>query len=573
MSKIIFTSVTYKNFRSVGDAGITIKLNTHKTTLIAGTNGSGKSTALHALCFCLFGRGYGSGRKSALINSVNQKQLLVTLEFTINTHAYKINRGIKPNIFEIFEDNVLINQDPNVKDYQKVLEQQILKFNYRAFSQVIAVGGGTDYMPFMKLPVKDRREFVEDLLDIRVFTTMNTLIKDQNKTLKEDLKEIDVLIRSMKDNVLHRQSFINKLRKDKEESATAIESHMTDVHELIAAATDDLTKSSETLSVHLANVEIHNELDDILTTTRLNHKTLISQLTKKKEKQAFYEHLDTCPTCTQTVAEEHKHKIVQEVQSEIDDIVTSASTMLTDETILKEKMKSYSTHLESYVELAKHITNINKDIFAHNAVIKNAKERLTLLTENTTNINDELSALKGYATEYTALTTKKKEMLETQQYQEFLLRILSDTGIKSKIIKQYVPTINSLINKYLDGLEIFLHMQLDEQFSESFKSRHRDTFTYDNFSEGQKRRIDIAILLTWMEIAKAKNALHVNICFLDEIDAVMDKEGSELLHAVLKTVSAENIFIISHKSDLLVDKVDHSIHFEIKNSFTQLVTH
>jgi len=573
LSKITFTSVTYKNFRSVGESGITIKLNEHKTTLISGTNGTGKTTSLHALCFGLFGRGYGAINKHALINSINQKQLLVTVEFIINKKKYKINRGIKPIIFEIFEDEKLVNQDPAVKDYQKVLEQQILKFNYRAFSQVVAVGGGTDYAPFMKLSAKDRREFVEDLLDIRVFTTMNTLIKDQSKTLKDDLKEIQTLLKAKKEKILLQESFISKLKKEKEESVVVIENHMAEVQREVDSDNDNIEALTKALESHLLNVNVHTELDDKLTEIRLQHKQLLSALAKKKEKQTCYEALDNCPTCNQSMSDDHKHTIIKGYESEIESVISAANSLSVEQSGIEEKMSDYVSSIAFHTKIAKEIADVNKNIFANTVAIKNAKARLDLLSNNTSNVDDELAKLKDYAKEYIEMNTKKKEMLETQQYQDFLQRVLSDSGIKSKIIKQYVPTINKLINKYLDELEIFLSMRLDEHFTESFKSRHRDSFTYDSFSEGQKRRIDIAILLTWMEIAKAKNALHVNICFLDEIDSVMDKEGSDLLHAALKTVSSENIFIISHKSDLLIDKCDHSIHFELKNNFTQLVTH
>lgn len=569
MSKIILTYVEYKNFRSVGNDPVKISLNKHRTTLISGKNGEGKTSLLHALCFGLFGRGYGNISKPSLINSINQKQLHVTIEFEINKKKYKINRGMKPNIFEIFENTKLVNQDPTIKDYQKVLEQQILKFNYRAFTQVVSVGG-SDYIPFMKLAVKDRREFVEDLLDIRVFSTMNTLLKDQCKTLKDDLKDAESTLKSKKEKILLQESFISKMKKEKAASSDVLLNHI----DIVQSSNATLQSKVEALMLEFTDAELkvteHSELDDKLTEIRLSHKQLKLQLEKDKEQLCFHSTLQQCPTCNQDISNDHKNKIISQYDNEISATLSLQNTLEQEESSLKAAMKSYEHELIRYTELQKTIAELNKQIFANHAIIKNDNDQLTVLESNTTNVDDESAKLKEYAKEYIEVSSKKKTLLDTQQYQDFILKMLSDSGIKSKIIQQYIPTINRLINKYLGELDLFLSFHLDDQFNETIKSRHRDTFTYDNFSDGQKRRIDIAVLLTWMEIAKAKNALHVNLVLFDEIDSVMDREGSDLLHATLKTCSADNIFLISHKSDLLADKVDNTVKFEIKNNFTRI---
>lgn len=492
---------------------------------------------------------------------------MVIVEFEINKKQYKINRGMKPNIFEIYEDDKLINQDPNVKDYQKVLEQQILKFNYRAFTQVVTVGG-SDYVPFMKLPAKDRREFVEDLLDIRVFTTMNALIKDQCKTLKEDLKDIESSLKSKKEKIVLQESFITKMKKEKSESSDVLLSHISNIQAETEKLQSEVTSLMFDLTTSNKRVEDHSTLDDMLTEVRLNHKQLKSKLEKKKEKLTFYSALRHCPTCSQDISDDHKTNIINQYDDEITSVLALADTLDKEELHLRLAIKEFDADLIRHAEIQKRMSDLGKLIFANNAIIQNSNDQLLRLETNTTNIDDETRKLKSYAKEYIATVATKKELLDTQQYQDFVLKMLSDSGIKSKIIQQYIPTINSLINKYLGELDLFLSFHLDEQFSETIKSRHRDTFTYDNFSDGQKRRIDIAVLLTWIDVARAKNALHVNVVMFDEIDAAMDRDGTELLHATLKTCSADNIFLISHKSDTLVDKVDHSINFEIRNNFT-----
>lgn len=567
MSKITLSKISYKNFRSVGNDPIVINLNKHHTTLISGTNGNGKSTLLHALCFGLFGRGYGNVSKPSLINSINQKQLSVEVEFEIATKKYKVVRGMKPSVFEIYENDVLINQDAATKDYQKVLEQQILKFNYRAFTQVVAVGG-SDYVPFMKLSAKDRREFVEDLLDIRVFSTMNTLIKDKVKTLKDDLKTLELTLTSKKEKILLQQSFIDKMNKEKSESTDVLLAHVSKIQKENDKYQNEVVKLLDDVAVSQKRVDTHEALDDKLTEVRLSQKSLVKQLESKREKATYYASLSHCPTCDQSVSSDHRASIVSKYDDEVDSFVSAADQLVKDELALKVAIKELDDDLILHTKLQQKISELNKLIFANNAIIKNSNDQLAKLESNTDNVDEENAKLKAYAKEYITETKDKKELLETQQYQDFVLKMLSDSGIKSKIIQQYIPTINKLINKYLAELDLFLSFHLDEQFNETIKSRHRDTFTYDNFSDGQKRRIDIAVLLTWMEIAKAKNALHVNIVLFDEIDAALDREGSDLLHATLKTCSAENIFLVSHKADLLADRVDFIINFQIKNNFT-----
>ena len=570
--KVIFKSIQYSNFRSIGNTPVRISLNKDKTTLISGTNGTGKTSLLSALCFGLFGRGYGSINKPSLINSINQKKLMVELEFEIGKKEYKIRRGMKPNIFEIYENNKLINQDPSIKDYQKVLEQQILKFNYRAFTQVVAVGGGADYTPFMRLSAKDRREFIEDLLDIRVFSVMNTLIKEDNKNIKETLKECDFMLKSIKERVALQHSFVKKLKKDKRESADKIIEIIESFKEKNTKFNAELIELNKKLNVCKIKLEEHTKLDSAITDMRLANKQLQIRLNKAKEESKNYENVSVCPTCSQSLPEKQKYEVILEHTKNINTLQNDILELDKKEKEVFALMSTYDEYINRYQKYSTAISNLQNEIFSNNKAIKLANEQLEYNQNDINDISVEEDKLKDISNEYMSIESKKKKTLEIQQYQELVQQILSDSGIKSKIIKQYIPTINGLINKYLEDFELFLSMSLDETFNESFKSRHRDTFTYDNFSEGQKRRIDISILLTWIEIARAKNALHTNIAFFDEFDSMLDKDGSDLFLAALKNISCDNIFIVSHKTDILMDKADNVIEFRLHNNFTEIVS-
>jgi len=533
---------------------------------------SHNTSLLSAICFGLFGRGYGAINKPALVNSINQKKLMVELEFSIGKKEYKIRRGMKPNVFEIYENNKLINQDPSIKDYQKVLEQHILKFNYRAFTQVVAVGGGADYTPFMRLSAKDRREFIEDLLDIRVFSIMNSIIKEDTKNIKDRLKEYDFMLKSIKDKVALQHSFVTKLKKDKKESSDKIIKSI----ELFKTQNITLKAKLEELKSKVAicdtKLQEHTKLDDALSDMRLANKQLQSRLNKSKEQSKNYENMSVCPTCSQSLPEKHKEDVISEYTKETNIILNEIIELEQKEKEVFALMGTYNEYINQYQLYSDAISDIQNELFANNKAIKYSNEQLEYNQNDNNSITTEEDKLKEISIEYVKTESKKKKTLETRQYQELIQQILSDSGIKSKIIKQYIPTINKLINKYLDDFELFLSMSLDDTFNETFKSRYRDSFTYENFSEGQKRRIDISILLTWIEIARAKNALHTNVAFFDEFDSMLDKEGSDLFLSALKNISCDNVFIISHKTDILMDKADNVIEFRLHNNFTEVVS-
>ena len=568
---IVFNKISYKNFKSVGNSPIELDLTSDKITCIKGLNGAGKSLFISALCYALFGRGYGSINKPALINSINQKQLYVTLNFTIGKKEYIVNRGMKPNVFQIYEDGILINQDPNVKDYQKVLEQTILHFNYRAFTQVV-VAGGSEYIPFMKLAVKDRRSFVEDILDINVFSTMNVLIKEKSKQTKSDLKDVEIELRHTKDKVDIQDSFIKKMKKEKSESLDKIADIISKATQDNLDITADIQLREIDLSVLKDDVSKHTALIRALSTIEKTIEQLKSNIVKIESKSKSYDGLITCPTCMQAVDSSHKHGIIHGYSIEISSIEAEILCLIESSVEITEKLSLLEKCNIEYSSIQKELSQLNMEKYSNDIIIKKSKQQLSDLKRNTCNIDEETDKLKILAREYLESSKSKKSLLNLQQYQEVISQILSDSGIKSKVISQFIPILNKLINDKLTDLDLYVLMELDSEFNESFKARYRDQSTYDVFSDGQKRRIDIAIMLAWLSVAKAKNSLSCNLLILDEVDAPLSSDGVLSLHATLKSLDTDNIFIITHKADVLDDIVDNTIEFELYNNFTRIKT-
>lgn len=563
---IKFKRISYKNFKSVGNNPVVIKLDAAKTTLITGKNGAGKSTLTSAICFALFGQDF-TLNKLGLINSINGKHLDVTIEFEIGKKQYKVHRGIKPNIFKIYENGKLLNEDSSARDYQKILETQVLKMDIRAFKQVVVVGGRS-YVPFMKLKPNDRREFIEDLLDIRIFSTMGSLLKEKAKTLKEEMRGIDEELKTIKEKVKLQESFIKKLTEEKSVSLAKVEAGIQKLESENESMTNELQLHIDTEKKYVKLVEKYK---DVPTTLAALSQELKSLEAKKKvwvDKIKFYETTTTCPTCTQDIQHNHREHIVGDAHHEIDGIEIDLNE-------ITKKVEQLQTELQIQSDYQKHVTEkqtvisaLESRIFSNIKLIKAARQQIDELKTDNQSIDVEKEKLREFAKKYVAQDKAKKALLESQQYQDFVASVLTDGGIKTKIIKQYIPTINKLINKYLTSLDFFVSFHLDENFDETIKSRHRDTFKYDNFSDGQAARIDLALMFAWRDIAKMRNAVNTNLLFLDEADAAVDGDGSSLLSELLNTVEKSNVFVISHKGDLLRDKFDEVVEFETVNNFT-----
>jgi DNA repair exonuclease SbcCD ATPase subunit len=565
---IIFKRVSYKNLKAVGNSPVVIDLNKANTTLITGSNGAGKSTLISALSFGLFGQDLVLN-KSGIINTINLKQTEVVVEFSIDKKEYKIIRGIKPTIFKIFENNKLLNEYASSRDYQKILETQILKMDIRAFSQVITVGG-RNYTPFMKLKSVDRREFIEDLLDIRVFSSMSTILKDKVKTLKEELRGNDDTLKTIKEQVTLQKSFVDKLTAEKSVSVNKIDESIRGFNadnENLTKQVDAILLLEECIGRKYSGINADDEMVALLKFERAATNTELNAALKRKK---FFIEESHCPTCSQDIAHHHKSDILDNIGKNILQ-VEAELTRLHDNIKTVEGMVEDRLNLTN--EIAKHQTEVRKlqsKIQINNHLITSALVQIEDLNKDTTSIDVEKEKLKEFAKKYVAASESRKKLLDDRQYNDLLQECLADTGIKSKIIKQYIPAINRSVNEYLEKFNLFISYHLDENFNESVKSRHRDTFTYENFSDGQKARIDLALMLSWRDIARSRNAVNTNLAIFDESDAALDAEGAALMLEIFSKFKNTNVFLISHKSDQLADKVDTILEFEIQNNFSQL---
>ena len=566
---IVFESVEWANFLSTGNSANKVLLNKSQTTLIIGKNGEGKSTILDALCFSLFGKPFRNINKGQLVNSINQKKCLVTVEFTINKHKYKVIRGIKPNIFEIWCDGEMINQDAASRDYQKVLEQQILKLNYKTFTQVVILGSAS-FVPFMQLSSAQRRDVIEDILDIRIFSTMNQLLKEKAQETKDAIVRVENQIKNSKDKVESQQTIIKTINEAKTESINNILSKISaNTAEILQAESqiEFIVSEINTLKASIANKESITE--DIDKAKSIKSKLLQKIETCEHHSEFFDEH-DVCPSCNQDIAEEYKANIVKDLNEKMLDNNSKISEL---ETILT----NLNANLSKINKVAEQITDKNIELSTKNSTVtllnkqnKELDSETQRVKSDTSNLDEEKTKLKDLAKDALDKIAEKNLLLEHRSMEEVASILLKDTGIKTAIIREYLPAMNKLINKYLQAMDAYIHFELDESFNEIVKSRYRDTFTYASFSEGEKMRIDLAILFTWRQIAKMKNSVNTNLLLLDEIfDSSLDAAGTDyFLNLMNQLGEHSNVFVISHKGDQLFDKFRSVIKFEKRNDFS-----
>ena len=568
---IIFQKVRWKNFLSTGQSFTEINFQKSPNTLIIGHNGAGKSTILDALCFGLFGKPFRKINKPQLLNSINQQACVVEVEFAIGKKQYKVIRGIKPNVFEVYLEDKLLDQDAKAKDYQEFLEKFILKINYKSFTQVVILGSAS-FVPFMQLSPSDRRAIIEDLLDIGIFSSMNGIVKEKMSSIKDvsTKNKYDMDLTSEKINFQKQSIEEHKNRNDEEIAKKKAE---------IVASIDQnfrLQKDIELIQKHIDVLQ--TKIQDKVSVEKKSKKLLqleskIETNIKKNEKDiAFYEEHDNCPTCKQIIDGEFKSEQVTERKSK----VTTQREGLAE--ISTEIVKA-NQRIEEIHSIIKHISSHNNEIVKHNSTIsavhkfvdKLQKEVETLSTHKGSieSSNDKLRELKE---ELGLLVKKQEELSIEKQYYEFAGSLLKDTGIKTKIIRQYLPIMNKLINKYLTAMDFFVNFNINENFEETIKSRHRDEFSYANFSEGEKMRIDLALLFTWRQIAKLKNSTNTNLLILDEVfDSSLDGVGTEEFLKLIHEMGTDtNVFVISHKGDQLFDKFRSIIKFEKHNNFSRI---
>jgi DNA repair exonuclease SbcCD ATPase subunit len=568
---IIFEKVRWKNFLSTGNWFTEIDFTRSPNTLIIGSNGSGKSTILDALTFGLFGKPFRKINKPQLPNSINEKECIVEIEFKVGKKSYKIIRGIKPNTFEIYQEGKLLNQDAAARDYQEVLEKNILKLNFKSFTQIVILGSAS-FTPFMQLSAADRRNIIEDLLDIQIFSSMNSLvkekmveIKDASAKIKYDMdltaEKIELQKQNIEEHKKHNDAEIEKKKQEIITSETQIGHLQIDI-ELIQKHINVLTSKI-----------LNKDAVEAKRTKLSNFENQLSNNLRKLDKDVkFYEDNHDCPTCKQTITQDWKEKQILEKQVKKGDI----SIALTD---IEKKIADANNVINEMLKITKHINEHNSEVIKHNASITAINKyvaklnaEITELSTRKDNLEEENTKLKELREELAELVKKQKQIADEKQYYEFAGTLLKDTGIKTKIIKQYLPIMNKLINKYLTAMDSFINFNLNENFEETIKSRHRDDFSYHNFSEGEKMRIDLAILFTWRQIAKLKNSVNTNLLILDEVfDSSLDTVGTDEFLKLMYDIGHDtNVFVISHKGDQLFDKFRSVIRFEKKNNFSRI---
>lgn len=568
---IYFKTIRWRNFLSTGNTFTEIKLDKHRSTLIVGENGAGKSTLLDAISFGLYGKPFRKINKNQLINTVNERGTVVELEFLVGKKEYKIVRGIKPNNFDIFCDGVLIDQNADAKEYQNMLETQILKLNQKSFAQIVILGSAS-FIPFMQLPSAHRREIIEDLLDIQIFSVMNSLLKDKVALNRIHTSDNDHAIQSAGEKIELYKKHVASLKQNNDDLIAQREQQVTQINADIDAANASVATVQAEVEALSAGIADQDKVKKKLDKLRDISRQVELRLEKiQKETQFFLDH-HNCPTCRQGIADDHKQQFVDKNNAQITQIEDG-----------KEQM---AIELNALVERQQAITNITSDISAKNrqisemlvqvrtwsGFIKTIEKEIAELRVNTTQIdanNQEIVQLKE--TLRTAIA-RKEELAKDKQVYDIASTMLKDSGIKTKIIKQYVPIINKLINKYLAAMDFFVNFELNESFEETIKSRFRDEFSYDSFSEGEKSRIDLALLFTWRAIAKLRNSASTNLLILDEVfDGSLDVQGSDELIKILQNIVQDsNVFVISHKTDQLMDKFEHVIKFEKYKNFSRI---
>ena len=567
---ITFKTLRYKNFLSTGDSFTQIDLDQSSSTLIVGQNGAGKSTMLDALSFGLFGKAHRSINKNQMINSINGKACVVEVEFSALGSEYKIVRGIKPVKFEIYRDGTLLNQDSHNKEYQKVLEQNILKLNHKSFHQIVVLGSSS-FVPFMQLPAQHRREVIEDLLDVNVFSKMNGILKERNSLLKEkirsnmaDIENLEYKLSTQKKYVDRLSSVSKDAKKEKLLEIARLEEAINNVrlgmNTVDRSFLDDLTTK-------------HNDIMDKITEIKkYDHQFGVKQKELNKE-ITFYEDNSTCPTCDQSIDEKLKQEKTQRAAKQWDDLEEGRH-------VAAGKLKGLTERLESVTEesnqLREQISEFDKrqvSIDGYQRQITNIQESISKLDGDQATIETEQETLTKLTSDRSELLESKAELAEQAAYSSVITELLKDTGIKTKIVKEYLPVINQLTNKYLQILDFFVSFHLDDTFKETIRSRHRDAFSYDSFSEGEKQRIDLALLFTWRMVAKMKNSVATNLLILDEtFDSSLDVEGVDNLTSILDTLGDDtNVFVISHKGELLDEKFDEKIEFVKRKNFSTIL--
>lgn len=567
-----FTTLRWKNFLSTGNYWSEIKLDSAQNTLVIGENGAGKSTMLDALCFALYNKPFRNINKGSLLNSINQKDALVEVAFTTENNNYKIIRGIKPNVFEIYKNGQLLNQDAEARDYQEHLEKFILKLNYKSFTQIVILGSAS-FTPFMQLSSADRRAIIEDLLDIQIFSLMNALAKDKLSTLYESKTENKILIDAALDKINMQERWMKDVQKDNEKLIAEYEREKAHHTEEIARLNMENAIAMRAIRDAFVKITDKNKVTAAIKKITQLEAQIENVAAKHRKTVQFFESNDSCPTCSQQISEEFKAPKLTHLTGKITECTEGLAQ-------LEQKFKQHQERLTEIEAIEEEIAIQEKSVLSNETSIVqlekfNVKldEKIAALQGTHHTTEREQERLQEHIKSLNELEEKKKDILGQTEYYEVASTLLKDTGIKTKIIRQYLPIINMLVNKFLANMDFFVNFTLDETFKETIKSRHRDEFTYPSFSEGEKQRIDMALMLTWRAVAKLKNSANTNLLILDEIfDSSLDNTGAEELMKILQTLDGVNVFVISHRGDILQDKFSSVVRFIKQQNFSRITT-
>jgi len=555
---IHFKNIRWKNLLSTGNAWTEIQFDKSPSTLIIGENGSGKSTMLDALTFALFNKPFRSISKPQLINSINRKKLVVEINFSIGKRNYLIRRGEYPKVFEIEVNGVKLDKDANIRDFQNYLEENILKLNYKSFTQIVMLGSSS-FTPFMQLHLGARREIIEDILDITIFTSMNKVLKDKITLLESQIRILEGDIDVAKQKAELQEQYIKTLEDDKKSKVESIATAIKEAEDAIETA-QELAKTTASEKTTMGDVhEKKRRLEEF-------KRKFTHQINTHRKDLEFFHDNDECPTCQQGIAHDHKEVMTARDKEKIDELQIAL-----DE--LEEKYVEIEALVEKVLELDQQIMNHNNESITQQRILQRLQLELADTQNKVGDITKERTKLKTLAKAAIGKQQDKIKLTETGHYYEVAQSLLKDSGIKTKIIKAYLPIINKLVNKYLAAMDFFVQFDLDETFKETIKSRFRDKFSYASFSEGEKQRIDLALVFTWRTIAKMKNSASTNILLLDEVfDSSLDTDGTQYVMQLLETIGNDtNVFVISHKGDQLFDKFRSVVKFEKKQNYSIIV--
>ena len=569
---IVFKKIKWKNFLSTGNKFTEINLTEAKTNLIIGNNGAGKSTILDALTFSLFNRPFRKVNKSQLINTVNEKDCVVELEFTIGATDWKVLRGMKPVRFEIYKNGNVMNQNAAVNDQQRWLEEHVLKLNYKSFTQIVILGSAS-FVPFMQLTAPNRREVIEDLLDIKIFSAMGLILKERVRGVNERLREISIKKNLLEEKIDMQNGFIQEIENTSKKDVKDKKDKIKSINEQIDRYEDDLKEMSEELDAINKDMEMLSDCNTKLRKLGNLKGKLSNKVSTITREHKFFNENVTCPTCTQNIEESFRLNKINEAESKAKELKKGYEELESAIKLEEEREQTFKKLSSEATKLTHEISKTNTRISGLENQSRDLEQEIQTITEQLKNRTAEKHALETLLSQLEDLQKEQSEFKEKNAYHEFAHSLMKDGGVKSKIIKRYLPLMNQQINKYLQLMDFYINFSLDDEFKESVKSPIHDKFSYESFSEGEKMRIDLSLLFTWREIARMKNSASTNLLILDEIfDSSLDGFGTDYFTKIIKyVVSDANVFIISHKTDDLIDSFDKIIKFDKIKGFSKII--